>query len=789
MQTKPLGSPLSSYKAGLTFGLASPKANQPVPNAVFKLLSSVYSTSLHDHEGGGADRSFLRYSLIKGILKGSLSKLIIKPLGGQPPSIIRLEDEYDALGHLTAKSAITKIKEETGQYNVSEPLEFQWRSKESRKHFYEKYINDPQYLQHQFNQYDEHLRLRSLADELSLKAAKSNKQTGALLQSTKNYHEAQARQIMTQLDRYVFYKRSADWFWTEFLSTDALKLYFRYYENLEQLLANRPVEEVLDYDAMQTADDMVQNPRQLREKLDKIQNFQNTIYRWSQGDGTAEKELAEAYKRSRSSSLSDYRKTSAIINPAVKKLDVANYNAYNFLNRLAKENIRYAEYRVSLTGNDIGDTHTYYYDANDKLWAVASGLQGAQSNNARWGIAINYGITVLIERQPKLTADEQRLYQERLVPETNRLGQVVIPADTPQQRAAKRAYKINKAVEEAHRSVDLALAVKRAAHPGDPRSRITSFDLAGDEANYPVDVFAPVFEKIHAFNREMLAAGTPEKRVGITIHAGEEPASSDAEQRHYQWSESIQKAYEVGYREGVTPFRIGHGVMLWAAPSQNDCLKKAYAEYLKNPRQWVDSLTPQKVAAIEQATPLIHQLKTSGVGIELCPKSNVQTGAVPYYTLHPALFYLALGLKVSVNTDNRTISNTDTANELVKLHKHLGLRWHEVKQLLENGVDTAFIFNSDEREALKEQINQRLDEIEQTPQQVLGRMLLDGYQPTQYVYGSGSSINAVTIKKQQDGQYPVITPEAFKEQAYWAENNQRVAAMRAIHQQAEQLKQ
>ncbi len=51
-------------------------------------------------------------------------------------------------------------------------------------------------------------------------------------------------------------------------------------------------------------------------------------------------------------------------------------------------------------------------------------------------------------------------------------------------------------------------------------------------------------------------------------------------------------------------------------------------------------------------------VKEKGIMLELCPTSNVQTKAVDSMKNHPIRRFLDDGIKVSVNTDNRTVSNT-----------------------------------------------------------------------------------------------------------------------------------
>ena len=56
--------------------------------------------------------------------------------------------------------------------------------------------------------------------------------------------------------------------------------------------------------------------------------------------------------------------------------------------------------------------------------------------------------------------------------------------------------------------------------------------------------------------------------------------------------------------------------------------------------------------------------------------------------------FLDAGLKVSVNTDNRTVSNTSLTKELEFIQKNYGIRDEEILQMMKNAIDTAFADDS-----------------------------------------------------------------------------------------------
>jgi adenosine deaminase len=69
----------------------------------------------------------------------------------------------------------------------------------------------------------------------------------------------------------------------------------------------------------------------------------------------------------------------------------------------------------------------------------------------------------------------------------------------------------------------------------------------------------------------------------------------------------------------------------------------------------------------------------------------VQTGAVPELARHPLKLYHDLGLRVTVNTDNRLITDTSVSRELWVCHTQLGLSLSDIKHIILNGFKAAFL--------------------------------------------------------------------------------------------------
>jgi len=158
---------------------------------------------------------------------------------------------------------------------------------------------------------------------------------------------------------------------------------------------------------------------------------------------------------------------------------------------------------------------------------------------------------------------------------------------------------------------------------------VCAVDLAGAEARDATYEFSRLF----AMAREM--------KIPFTIHAGE------AGNREWRLK-SIQSAIEFGTK------RIGHGI------------------------------------ALEHDPELRAICKANGIGIECCPVSNLQTkavcGGIQY---HPLPKFLKEGLLVSVNTDNRTVSNTNLCKEFELISK-IGIGENEQKQLMLNAIQSSF---------------------------------------------------------------------------------------------------
>ena len=107
---------------------------------------------------------------------------------------------------------------------------------------------------------------------------------------------------------------------------------------------------------------------------------------------------------------------------------------------------------------------------------------------------------------------------------------------------------------------------------------------------------------------------------------------------------------------------------------------------------------------------LQSELAKQGIGIEMCPISNLQTKAVQSTAEYPLREFLDAGLKVSINTDNRTVSNTSLAKELEFVQKTYGVSDEEVRKMMQNAVETAFA-RDDVKERLQKKMDMKLESL------------------------------------------------------------------------------
>ena len=83
-------------------------------------------------------------------------------------------------------------------------------------------------------------------------------------------------------------------------------------------------------------------------------------------------------------------------------------------------------------------------------------------------------------------------------------------------------------------------------------------------------------------------------------------------------------------------------------------------------------------------------VKKYHIGIEMCPISNLQTKAVNSTEEYPIREFLNTGLLVTINTDNRTVSNTSMTKELKFVQEAYGISDEEVRVMMKNAIEVSF---------------------------------------------------------------------------------------------------
>jgi len=98
---------------------------------------------------------------------------------------------------------------------------------------------------------------------------------------------------------------------------------------------------------------------------------------------------------------------------------------------------------------------------------------------------------------------------------------------------------------------------------------------------------------------------------------------------------------------------------------------------------------------------LLDYLAIHGIPLELCPTSNVRTGAVSAVKAHPIRHYFEHGLIVSVNTDDPKMFGNSLAEEFGLLEGKLGFSRDEIRSLILQGIQAAWL-SEDRKQQLVE---------------------------------------------------------------------------------------
>jgi len=188
------------------------------------------------------------------------------------------------------------------------------------------------------------------------------------------------------------------------------------------------------------------------------------------------------------------------------------------------------------------------------------------------------------------------------------------------------------AMRQFARSVEVAELALRHRDAG-----VVGFDVAGPEAGFPPTRYLDAFQLIHQAN------------FHVTIHAGEAfglPSIWEA----LQWCGAE---------------RLGHGVRI------------------------VDDISRGEDGEIRLGR-LAGYVRDRRVPLEMCPTSNVHTGAVASFEQHPIDLLRRLRFRVTVNTDNRLMSGVTLSSEFEVLSRVFGFGLDEMQWLTLNAIKSAF---------------------------------------------------------------------------------------------------
>jgi adenosine deaminase len=166
---------------------------------------------------------------------------------------------------------------------------------------------------------------------------------------------------------------------------------------------------------------------------------------------------------------------------------------------------------------------------------------------------------------------------------------------------------------------------------------VVGFDIAGKEAGYPPSRHLDAFQYAQREN------------FHITIHAGEAfglPSIWEA----LQWCNAE---------------RLGHGVRI------------------------VDDITldPEGGATLGRLAAFVRDRR---IPLEMCPTSNVNTGVCDTIADHPIGLLARLRFRVTVNTDNRLMSDVTLSDEFAGLVDAFGYDWNDIQWLTINAMKSAF---------------------------------------------------------------------------------------------------
>ncbi|HPF83290.1 MAG TPA: adenosine deaminase [Bacilli bacterium] len=101
---------------------------------------------------------------------------------------------------------------------------------------------------------------------------------------------------------------------------------------------------------------------------------------------------------------------------------------------------------------------------------------------------------------------------------------------------------------------------------------------------------------------------------------------------------------------------------------------------------------------------IINEVINKNILLEICPTSNIQTNVITDFENHPIKKLHDMGVKISINTDNRTVSNTTLTREYQLLESKLGFTEEDFVKINRQSIEFAFL-SEDEKKKLRNKFN------------------------------------------------------------------------------------
>ena len=98
---------------------------------------------------------------------------------------------------------------------------------------------------------------------------------------------------------------------------------------------------------------------------------------------------------------------------------------------------------------------------------------------------------------------------------------------------------------------------------------------------------------------------------------------------------------------------------------------------------------------------LLNYINNHRIPLEICLTSNIHTKTVSSISKHPFKYYINEKVRVTLNTDNRLISNTSLSNEYEIAINNFNLNENEIRTIIINGFKSAFLPHNKRRELIR----------------------------------------------------------------------------------------